>query len=200
MSTIANYCPNCHAPLASEARFCNRCGVLVNADLTHVAQRLPPETSATYQTQATSGDLEPVVLTKRPTLFFIMLGYAAPALSALFVTALAAYFGLPAFYSLLLALPLLLIPASYHLRRNSVVYTLTPTKLETKQGLLSQTIRNIPIHNIRNVTVSATLPQRLLNLGDIAIDNSVDVGKTILIRNISNPRRYADLLLKQLRR
>ena len=34
----------------------------------------------------------------------------------------------------------------------------------------------------------------------IIVDNASEVGGTIVMRNISNPRHYADLLLRELRR
>jgi len=95
---------------------------------------------------------------------------------------------------------LLLIPAYYHARRMMVRYTLTDSKLEIDEGFISQTTRNIPLRNIQDVTVSATIPQRLLGFGDIIIDNASEVGGSTQMRNVPDPRRHADLLLRELRR
>jgi uncharacterized membrane protein YdbT with pleckstrin-like domain len=99
-----------------------------------------------------------------------------------------------------LALALLLIPAYYHIRRNSVRYTVTDAKLEIDRGLVSRTTRNIPLSKIQDVTVSATIPQRLLGFGDLIVDNASDVGGSTVLHNINNPRQHADLLLRELRR
>jgi hypothetical protein len=50
------------------------------------------------------------------------------------------------------------------------------------------------------VTVSASIPQRLLGFGDLVVDNASEMGGTIVMHNINSPRHYADLLLRELRR
>jgi membrane protein YdbS with pleckstrin-like domain len=146
-------------------------------------------------------DGERVVFAVRPTFLFIGLGYVLAALGAVGLTVLLATFtAFPPHYSLLVALPLLLIPAFRHLKRNSVRYTLTDSKIEIDQGFISRRTRNIPLRNIQDVTVSATIPQRLLGFGDIIIDNASEVGGSTQMRNVPDPRRHADLLLRELRR
>jgi uncharacterized membrane protein YdbT with pleckstrin-like domain len=99
-----------------------------------------------------------------------------------------------------LALALLLIPAYYHLKRNMVRYTVTDSTMEIDTGLIARTTRNIPLSKIQDVTVSASIWQRLLGFGDIIVDNASELGGTTLLKNINNPRHYADLLLRELRR
>jgi uncharacterized membrane protein YdbT with pleckstrin-like domain len=106
----------------------------------------------------------------------------------------------PAYISIPLAMALLLIPAFYHLRRNMVRYTLTDSKIEIDTGLIARTTRNIPLSKIQDVTVSASIPQRILGFGDVIIDNASELGGTTILHNISSPRHYADLLLRELRR
>jgi uncharacterized membrane protein YdbT with pleckstrin-like domain len=81
-----------------------------------------------------------------------------------------------------------------------VRYTLTDSKIEIDTGLIARTTRNIPLTKIQDVTVSATIPQRVLGFGDVIVDNASDMGGTTVLNNISNPRHYADLLLRELRR
>ena len=57
-----------------------------------------------------------------------------------------------------------------------------------------------PFRNIQDVTVSATIPQRLLGYGNLVIDNASEHGGDVVLRNITNPRHHADLLLRELRR
>jgi membrane protein YdbS with pleckstrin-like domain len=150
---------------------------------------------------ARSDDGERVIFTVRPTFLFIGLGYALAALGAVGLTVLLATFtSLTALYSLPVALPLLLIPAFRHLKRNSVRYTLTDSKIEIDQGFISRRTRNIPLRNIQDVTVSRTIPQRLLGFGDLLIENANEVGGSTHMRNIPDPRGHADQLLRELRR
>ena len=95
---------------------------------------------------------------------------------------------------------LLLVPAYYHVRRNMIKYTVTDSKLQIDTGLVARTTKNIPLSKVQDVTVSATIPQRLMGFGDIIIDNASELGGSIVMHNISNPRHYADLLLRELRR
>jgi uncharacterized membrane protein YdbT with pleckstrin-like domain len=79
-------------------------------------------------------------------------------------------------------------------------YTLTDSKMEIDTGLIARTTRNIPLSKIQDVTVSASIPQRLLGFGDLIVDNASEMGGTIVLHNINKPRHYADLLLRELRR
>jgi uncharacterized membrane protein YdbT with pleckstrin-like domain len=95
---------------------------------------------------------------------------------------------------------LLLIPAYFHLNQRLVRYTLTDTRIEIDSGLVSRTTRNIPLNRIQDVTISSGIYQRLLNFGDLVIDNASEDGGKVVIRNIDSPRKYADMLLGQMRR
>ena len=97
-------------------------------------------------------------------------------------------------------LALLLIPAYFHLKRNMIRYTLTDSKMEIDTGLIARTTRNIPLSKIQDVTVSASIPQRLMGFGDLIVDNASEFGGNIVLHNINKPRHYADLLLHELRR
>jgi membrane protein YdbS with pleckstrin-like domain len=169
-----------------------------------------PEMTRIARTQANlperhepDDDLEQVVFTIRPTLIFVKLGYVAAVIAAILLTVLLAMIPgieVPFYISLPLALSLLLIPAYYHLKRNMLRYTLTDSKLEIDYGLISRTTKNIPLSKIQDVTVSSGILQRLLRFGDVVIDNASEVGGTIVLKNINNPRSHADLLLRELRR
>jgi membrane protein YdbS with pleckstrin-like domain len=146
-------------------------------------------------------DAERVIFSVRPTMLFVGLGYALAALAAVGLTVLLATYNLlPALYSVLVSLPLLLIPAYYHLRRNTIRYTLTDSKIEIDQGLIAKRTRNIPLRTIQDVTVAASIPQRLLGFGDLIIDNASELGGKTLMHNIPAPRRRAEELLRELRR
>ena len=190
------YCMNCGTNLPSGVRFCAGCGAPADTEATRLVAR--PQDNLPARDQ--SNEVEQVIFLARPTFLFIGIGYAAAALGAVLFTVLLAYAGVSPTISVLLALPLLLIPAYYHLKRNALRYTLTDSKIEIIQGLTVCRTRNIPLRNIQDVTVSATITQRLLGLGDVVIDNASEEGGTTLLRNIPDPRRHAELLLRELRR
>jgi membrane protein YdbS with pleckstrin-like domain len=191
-------CTNCGATLDAESRFCKSCGAPApDLEETRIV-RTQTATAARYD----NDDDESVVFTVRPTLMFIKLGYAAAVLAAIVLTILLAmirFIDIPWYFSLPVALGLLLIPAYYHLKRNMIRYTLTESKIEIDYGLIARTTRNIPLAKIQDVTVSASIPQRLLGFGDVVVDNASELGGHTVLHNINNPRHYADLLLRQLR-
>ena len=146
---------------------------------------------------------EKTVFTVRPTLLFVKIGYLLAALAGLLLVALLAwqtFVTVPFYVSIPLALALLLVPAYKHLMRNSVRYTLTDSKVEIDQGFISRTTRNIPLRNIQDVSVTTTVTQRLLRFGNVVIDNASETGGTTVLRNIPDPRRHADQILRELRR
>ena len=201
------FCTNCGASLNPETRFCGVCGAPTNEEITRLAARPPAEPGATRaradeRAARPASEAEQVVFVARPTLLFVKLGYAAAVVGACLLIVLLALTGLdlsPLIY-IPLALALLLIPALYHIKRNTVRYTLTDSKVEIDRGLIARTTRNIPLRNIQDVTVSATAFQRLLGFGDLVIDNASDQEGATHLRNIPDPRRHADLLLRELRR
>jgi uncharacterized membrane protein YdbT with pleckstrin-like domain len=107
---------------------------------------------------------------------------------------------IPYYISIPLALALLLLPAYKHLRRNSVQYTLTDAKIEIDEGFVSRTTRNIPLRNIQDVSVTTSIPQRILRFGNVIVDNASESGGNTVLRDIPDPRRHADLILRELRR
>lgn len=185
-------CSKCGAYVAPGVRFCSNCGAAADSETTHIARR--PSTSL----QGEGG--ERTIFTIRPTLIFIKAGYVLAVLGGIALVFLLAMIGVPAYISIPLALALLLIPAYYHIRRNMIRYTVTDAKMEIDTGLIARTTRNIPLSKIQDVTVQASIPQRMLGFGDVIVDNASEVGGSTVFRNINNPRHYADLLLRELRR
>jgi len=217
------HCTNCGEPLSPRARFCPACGVVAGPDVTLVASdetRVAPARPQVPQPRPqpvrplaeiakpprreVEAPAERVVFTVRPTLLFVKLGYAAAALVGILLIALVAMLDaqnrVPPYVLIPLALALLLIPAYFHLKRNMLRYTLTDAKIEIDEGFVSRTTRNIPLSKVQDVTVKATVFQRLLRFGDVLIDNSGAEGGVTAFRNIPDPRRHADLLLRELRR
>ena len=188
-------CSKCGAYVTPSVRYCSNCGAAVDSEATRLAR---------VQSRALEleidPDLEHTIFTVRPTMIFIKTGYALAVVAGVALVFLLATLGLSASLSIPLALALLLIPAYYHIRRNMVRYTVTDSKLQIDTGLIARTTRNIPLSKVQDVTVSASIPQRLLGFGDIIVDNASDFGGQTVMHNISSPRHYADLLLRELRR
>jgi membrane protein YdbS with pleckstrin-like domain len=220
-------CPVCGTRLTPGARFCAACGAPADSEETrfapgfaageetHVAAPRPrPAQPLQVRPLSPTPERRPEVLpaaeadeqtvfTVRPTLLFVRVGYALAVLGAFLLIALLAWqpwLTVPFYVSLPVALALFLIPAYRHLMRNTVRYTLTDSKIEIDQGLVSRTTRNIPLRNIQDVSVTTTIPQRLLRFGNVVIDNASETGGTTVLRNIPDPRRHADLILRELRR
>lgn len=193
------HCSNCGSYVAPGVRFCSGCGSpAIDPEATRLARTqngLPLR-----QTAGEIEELEHTVFTVRPTMIFIKLGYALAVLGAVALVFLLALIPVPPYISIPSALALLLIPAYFHIKRNMIRYTLTDSKIEIDTGLIARTTRNIPLSKIQDVTVSASIPQRLLGFGDLIVDNASEGAGSTVLRNISKPRHYADLLLRELRR
>jgi membrane protein YdbS with pleckstrin-like domain len=194
-------CANCGSFLDADSRFCKSCGTpALDPEETRIAR-----TEAAPPAQhADDDDLEHVIFTVRPTLLFVKIGYALAVLAAIGLTILLQFIpvlrDIPVYITIPIALALLLIPAYYHVKRNMIRYTLTDSKVEIDYGLIARTTRNVPLAKIQDVTVSASIPQRILGFGDVVIDNASELGGSTILHNINSPRHYADLLLRQLRR
>jgi uncharacterized membrane protein YdbT with pleckstrin-like domain len=190
-------CSNCGSYVAPGVRFCSGCGSpATDAEATRIARM---NTGMNLQ-QSGLGELERTIFTVRPTLVFIKLGYVLAVIGAVGLVFLLALVKVPAYVSIALALALLLIPAYFHIRRNMIRYTLTDSKIEIDTGLIARNTRSIPLSKIQDVTVLASIPQRILGFGDLIVDNASELGGTTVLHNISKPRHYADLLLRELRR
>lgn len=194
------HCSNCGSYIAPGVRFCSGCGSPAHdPEATRIA-RAERGVPIPVDHDGEDDDLEQVIFTVRPTLIFIKFGYGLAVAGAIALVVLLALINVPFYISLPLALALLLLPAFYHLKRNLVRYTLTDSKIEIDMGLIARTTRNIPLTKIQDVTVSASIPQRLLGFGDLLIDNASELGGTTILHNITKPRHHADLLLRELRR
>lgn len=196
------YCNHCGGEVPEGSRFCNHCGKPV-AFQAESAAVLPFRRQEGLATRDEAD--EHVIFVLRPTLIFVAVWYVV---AALFVLVTAGVMGLlgdqisgeMAFYVILgVALLSFAIPLYKQIQRMREVYTLTNHKLEMRFGLIAKTVRNIPLRNVQDVTVTSSAGERLLGLGDIVIDSASETGK-IRLSNIHHPERYADQILGELRR
>src|SRR5215203_4385081 len=193
------FCIKCGANNSDEAVYCQKCGTMLEAEEeTRVVQK--------KNSISDDDDEESKIFSIRPTLLFVKLGYALAIVGAFLLVglfaAISSLLDNPIYTGLvvLFGLSLLLIPAYYHLKNKTVKYTLTDSKVEINKGLISHTTRNLPLRSIQDVIIKATVPQRLLGFGDIVIENATEEDEEIVLKNINSPKKYADVLLKQMRR
>ena len=223
-------CHVCGTRLTGGARFCASCGAPAGSEETRYAPNLASEetrvaaptrprseqppaqpmqvrplspTPERFNAAPPDAGEERAIFTVGPTLLFVKIGYVLAALAAVALVVLLAWqpwVGVPVYVSIPLALALLLWPAYKHLMRNTVRYTLTDSKIEVDEGLISRTTRNVLLRNVQDVSVTTTIPQRLLRFGNVVVDNASDAAGATVLRNIPDPRRHADQILRELRR
>lgn len=185
-------CRSCGRDNPVESRFCNSCG----ADLSKSAEGTPPASAI--------GEAEEILFVLRPTFFFVGLRYAFAVLLSVAAGLGYAYWtqrqpeAAPPAWVMLLAGVIFFLPALLgHIQRSREVYVLTNQKIEFSYGILSKIRRNIPLNKVQDVTVTRSLGERMLGIGDILIDSAAATGK-IPLRNVADPERYADAILKQI--
>ena len=198
------YCIKCGKENGDDAAFCQKCGNAFEAEEeTRVARR--ESLAAPLRSVAdTAGEPAAKIFTIRPTLKFVYAAYAAAVMAAFVLALLVGFFvNLTApgtvVVGINICIVLLLIPAYFHLKQKLVRYTLTDTTIEIDSGLISRTTQNVPLRRVQDVTISSTIMQRLLGFGDVVIDNASDDGGKVVLNNIDSPKKYADILLKQMR-
>ena len=131
----------------------------------------------------------------RPTLRFICLGYIA--VTMLLLAALVWWAmertrvsgGAAVVAGLLFAWP-----AIRHLDRQRIRCRLEGDHLRYEEGLLSTTVKTIPLANIQDVTVRRGLAQRIWGVGDMRIETTGH-GTPVDIANVQNPQTLADRIL-----
>ena len=143
-------------------------------------------------------DQDQVIFSITPTFYEVLPSYLVAAALSLIVTAGVAYVRGILGIALIAAAILFIRPILRHMRLRRTVYTLTGAKLEIRTGIFSKDTKSIPLRHIDNVEVSETLKERLMGIGDVLIDSAALDTKMVL-NNINNPRKYADLIMEQLR-
>lgn len=199
------FCIKCGAKNSDEAVYCLKCGTQLEAEEeTRIVKKNVQENELVEEI-GVNEDEERKVFSISPTLMFVKIGYGLAVLGAFLLVALFVFIGqatgffVPIWLSILFGLALLLIPAFYHFKKKAVCYTLTDSKIEIDEGFIFQNSRNIPLRSIQDVSVSSTITQRMLGFGNLVIDNASEDGGKIVLKNINTPKKYADILLKQMR-
>lgn len=147
--------------------------------------------------QSEEPDADDVIFRIIPAFYNVGAAYVVTIILAILIVAGAAYVQLPLRVALIIASVCFIFPIYLHIQLRRVVYTLTPVKIEIESGIFSQNVRNIPLRQVQDVTVNQTLRERLLGVGDVVIDSAAVEGK-IVMSDINDPRKHADLILDQL--
>lgn len=222
------YCHRCGNLLTSESLYCNRCGSKVQSQsataprrAAHLAvppprpaRRAPavpsisdPELFEEYEEDQPDPyvedyredftDEEQVIFKITPAFYEVAPTYLWAAALSLILTAGIAYARLDLWIAVIGAAIFFITPIIRHIHLKHTVYTLTSIKVEIQSGIFSKSAQNIPLRHIQDVTVSETLKERLIGIGDVLIDSAALDSKMIM-NNIKNPRKYADMILDQL--
>lgn len=191
------YCNKCGTENPEDAVYCKKCGAAVEAEEeTRVAERV-----SNTEVAVNASDDSARIFAINPTLKFVALGYvgAVVAAFALVVLLTALVPGFLPLIGVIIGLLLLLVPVYYHVQAKIVRYSLTDTTIEIDRGLISRTTQHIPLRRVQDVTVTASIIQRMLGYGDITIDNASEDGGKVVLDNIDMPKKYADMILRQMR-
>jgi membrane protein YdbS with pleckstrin-like domain len=189
------FCIKCGKENPDDAVFCQKCGNRFDADEeTRVAVKGGNEPMRVEIEEAD-------IFSISPTQKFVKIGYVGAAAGALLLVALLSVLlpAVPWWVAIPLGLALFLIPAFYHVRNKMIRYTLTDSKIEIDEGFIFQSSRSIPLRSIQDVSVSSTITQRLLGFGNLVIDNASEDGGKVILRNIDTPKKFADILLREMR-
>jgi len=222
------FCQHCGNSLTPESLFCNRCGSKASnqagtrragrpAAPPRPARRAPVIPSAPdqesfeeyeyeedYPERRDKGyredfdDQDQVIFSVTPTFYEVLPSYLLAVVLSLIVTMGVAYARGSLGIALIAAAILFIRPIVRHMRLRRTVYTLTGAKLEIRTGIFSKDTKSIPLRHIDNVEISETLKERLMGIGDVLIDSAALDTKMVL-NNVKNPRKYADLIMEQLR-
>lgn len=196
------FCDKCGATNRDGANFCQKCGYqFTDEELTRIAASTKKPAEETVHNEERS------IFSIRPTLLFVKIGYVGAVVGAFLLVVVLYYLDkllfssptIPWWFSVLAGLSLLLIPAFFHLKQKTVLYTLTDSKVEIDEGFIFQNSRNVPLRSIQDVSVSSSIWQRMLGFGNVVIDNASEDGGKIVLKNVNAPKKYADLLLKEMR-
>jgi membrane protein YdbS with pleckstrin-like domain len=151
-----------------------------------------------FQPSATA-TTEWVIFSINPAFYPVTAAYLVSTAISVILTAGLAYFNVPLLFVLVTVLTAYLPAIIRHIKHIHTIFTLTNLKIEISTGLLSKTTQNIPLRHIQDVSVRESLSERLIGIGDIIIDTPAMESNTTL-DNIREPRRYADLILREIQR
>lgn len=133
----------------------------------------------------------------RPSTTLVVITY----ISAVLLTAVIAYIGFSSklksdawMVAFLIPAIMMLAAASKHMRAAFTTMELAGDRLKFESGMLSKTSRSVPLSKVQDVSVSQTVGQRLLGLGDLTIETAGESGR-LKMQEINSPRVVAEKIL-----
>jgi membrane protein YdbS with pleckstrin-like domain len=133
----------------------------------------------------------------RPTMKFIVMGYA---FTGVLLAAAVIWWAVQkdnvslSLGAVVVAALLSLWPVMRHLERQRVVCRVAGGQLRYSYGLLSSTVKTIPVANIQDVTVHQSLMQRMWGVGDLRIE-SAGRSSALEIDNVDGPNECVEKIL-----
>ncbi len=85
-------------------------------------------------------------------------------------------------------------PLPLQIRRRMTKLIIEDDRLRLEAGLFSKTTRTLQLSKIQDVTVRQSLVQRMLNLGDLALETAGESG-ALLVRDLDQPQVVADQIM-----
>jgi membrane protein YdbS with pleckstrin-like domain len=137
-------------------------------------------------------------MTLRPSLKFVNLSYILCILLAL---GIAVYLWrladapATAWYLELVPAILLFFTLMRHIQKRMVRITVLGDRLRYEAGMVSKTTRTIELIKVQDVTVSQSIGQRMVNIGDLSIETAGSTSR-IEIDSIDRPQEAADHILE----
>jgi uncharacterized membrane protein YdbT with pleckstrin-like domain len=133
----------------------------------------------------------------RPSTTLIVVTYVL----AVLLTAVIAYLGFSSnlksdAWMIAFAVPAVMMFAAAwkHMRAAFTIMELAGDRLKFESGMLSKNARSIPLSKVQDITVSQTISQRLLGLGDLTIETAGESGRLVM-QEIRSPRVIAEKIL-----
>ncbi len=132
----------------------------------------------------------------RPTSKFLKAGavLAGAAVIALEILYLAELSGSVSAWLMVLPLLILAWPALHWLRWRYTTVTISGGRLRYEVGLASRSSRTIQLSKVQDVRVDRRLSQRLIDVGDVAIETAGEASRLTLL-NFDRPQKLADEIL-----
>jgi len=85
-------------------------------------------------------------------------------------------------------------PLRMQIRRRFTKLSLEGDRLRFETGVLAKTTRTLQLNKIQDITVRQTLFQRLLDLGDLAIETAGEGGR-LVVASLDQPQEVADQIM-----
>jgi membrane protein YdbS with pleckstrin-like domain len=190
-------CPGCHKSIADDSRFCQYCGVPIDAkDAAHVpdapaAAHMPRSAAATPLDPATEKPLREF----RPAWRAFVGGWVLWALATFVLIWLGAKIGDPVWWKVIWALIAAGAAAVFVRQALAVLgirYRMTTQRLFIDRGLITRTTDQTELIRVDDVRVSQGVIDRVLNIGNVEVVSTDATNKELVIRGIDNAAAIAE--------